>query len=116
MRYRFTRAWARSCIVAGYLLMLAGPIVGFVLTTVPLVDWKVPIRAAAWQVALISTMLGLLTGLLLGGPLVLWGQLILVFLDQRGLLARIDARFRRPGRPGAGDDHARRVADRYLRR
>jgi hypothetical protein len=55
----------------------------------------------------------------LGAPMILVGQLVLVFFDQRQLLVRIDGRLRRSDERLADlaeDRAAHHVADRYLRR
>ena len=53
-------------------------------------------------------------GFALGAPAIIAGQLILIFLDQRDILARIYRRLR--PRISEGDEHAHRRADRYLQR
>jgi heme exporter protein D len=89
-RYWFTRFWASVLVGLGVGVMVLG-IAGaglllFLPEQVPLPYGRSPILAAAVALAV---------GLLVGAPLVLVGQLVQVFLDQRRLLARIHRRLSR---------------------
>jgi len=90
MSYRFTRAWARAQILVGVLLIVGGFVAGGValwlnLPPYPRVgtDMTSRILAAAVLVA---------AGFILAAPLIVSGQIILVFLDMRRRLARLDRR------------------------
>jgi len=59
---------------------------------------------------------GIVAGLLVGGPLILAGELVMVFLDQRPLLVSINRRLKAGNEEVGRDEGARRMADRYVRR
>lgn len=88
MRYQFTRVSAHCLVVTGAILMAVGivsalavAIVGLPSEALARISTRegVPVRAIVVVVAASS-------GLLLGGALIVAGQLVLVFLDQRQLL------------------------------
>jgi hypothetical protein len=89
-RYRFTLFWASVLMGLGVGVMALGvAAAGLILLLpggIPLPHGRPPVLAAA--VALIA-------GLVVGAPLVMIGQLVQVFLDQRRLLASIQRSLRR---------------------
>ena len=96
-RYRFLRFWADLAVTLGTLVIVLGvfaAIVGGV------VVWHMERPPFGFgRASGVAGAAGLaVLGLLLGGPLVVTGQCLLVFLDQRALLARILRQLRRtPG-------------------
>jgi hypothetical protein len=85
MDYRFTRTWARGSVVIG---------VGVFLIALLLASWlgftdddeferfSATVRTMAFLIVSVA-------GLLVGGTMIVAGQLVSVLLDQRDLLARI---------------------------
>ena len=100
MKYRFTAEWARLLIVLGYALIAISVLAGITLFVFDPagVFAHLPLRqkvVAHW----LALVLLPLIGFLLGAPLIVSGELIQIFLDQRRLLARIARRLR----PQAGE-------------
>ena len=98
-RHRFTRFWAELSIGFGYLLIVVGVLVGGVALFLMVASYPVPDIPALARVGFLGA--GLLVmglGVLLGGPFIVVGQCLLVFLEQRRLLARIAKRVRSPDR------------------
>ena len=89
-RYRFTRFWASVLIGLGVGVMAMGVVCAGLLFLLP--D-RIPVPYP-WP-RLLAPAVALVGGLLLGAPLILAGQLVQVFLDQRRLLASIHHRLRR---------------------
>jgi hypothetical protein len=94
-RHRFTRFWAELSIGFGYLLITLGVLLGGVgvfwaAASYPVPDVPVLTRVGVLGVAGLSMGLGVI----LGGPFIVAGQCLLVFLEQRRLLARIARRMR----------------------
>jgi hypothetical protein len=90
---RFTRLWARLLVVIG--LVIVG--VGAVLAIVALVI-ETPWGSITGQVFLERVLVAVflvVSGILAGAPFIVFGQLLLIFLDQRRLLAAIHRRLRR---------------------
>ena len=93
MRDRFTRLWARLLVVIGGVLVA----LGVVLAVIALVI-ETPWRTMTGQVVLERVIVALFlagSGVLAGAPFIVFGQLLLIFLDQRRLLAAIHRRLRR---------------------
>lgn len=93
MSDRFTRFWARLLIVIGLVIVVAG----LLLAAVALVI-EMPWRSITGQVVLERVLVAaflMLSGILAGAPFIVFGQLLLIFLDQRRLLAAIHRRLRR---------------------
>jgi len=90
MSYRFTGAWARAQIVVGVLLIVGG----FVAAGVAL--WlDLPPYPRAWTdmtSRILAAAILVAAGFILAAPLIVSGQIILVFLDMRRRLARLDRR------------------------
>jgi hypothetical protein len=95
-RYRFARAWARVEILLGVLVIL----VGLGLAAVALrIDPEAPLAAlAGGRGRVITAVAAGLAGLVVGGPLVVIGQLTLVVIEMRDRVARMDRRARRQER------------------
>jgi len=95
MKYRFTAEWARLLIALGYTLMAISVLAGITLFAFDpaglLAHLPLRQKAVAHWLALVFLPL---IGLLLGAPLIVSGQLIQIFLDQRRLLGRIARRLR----------------------
>jgi len=89
-RYRFTLFWASVLVGLGVGVMALGMAAAGVILLlpggIPVPYGRPPVLAAA--VALIA-------GLVVGAPLIMIGQLVQVFLDQRRLLASIQRSLRR---------------------
>ena len=89
-RYRFTLFWASVLVGLGVGVMALGVAAAGVILLlpggIPVPYGRPPVLAAA--VALVA-------GLVVGAPLVMIGQLVQVFLDQRRLLASIQRSLRR---------------------
>ena len=88
--YGFTRFWASVLIGLGVGAMVLGVVSAGLVVLLP-VELPVPY---AWPRALVAAV-AIVGGFLLGGPLILTGQLVRIFLDQRQLLAGIHRRLRR---------------------
>ena len=89
-RYRFTRAWARFAVFAGFSFITLGVAAGLaMMRLVPLEAFERSIPTLdIFAVRLTVAIAAVLVGLAIGGPLVVCGQLVLVTLAQRDLLAR----------------------------
>lgn len=93
MKYHFTVLWARFLTALGIALVGAG----FVFAGVALAI-ETPWGSVTGQVVLERTLAAvflIVSGILAGGPLIVFGQLLQIFVDQRRLLARIGRRLRR---------------------
>lgn len=91
MRYRFTRTYALGLEVLGGLALIAGvagAVLMFVAGLAAIAGTRTftPPQWILVQVMALAIPIGL--GLAVGTPLIVAGQLILIFLDQRGLAAR----------------------------
>jgi hypothetical protein len=89
-RYRFVQFWA-SVLVGMGLAVLAAAAVGAGLVLLLTVEIPVP---PPWPRPLVAA-LAFLGGFVLATPLILTGQVVQIFLDQRQLLGRIHRRLRR---------------------
>ncbi len=116
-RFGFARAYARGQVVVGILFT----VLGAVAAGAALLWWPVELPAqvpAKWRglvppgVALVV----LLLGVALGSRLVLRGQTLLMLLEMRRSLARIDARLRRSARLQEEHPDRRDVTARLLPR
>ena len=104
MRYRFTRLWARLLVVIGVVIVA----LGVVLAVVALVI-ETPWRTVTGQVVLERIIVAIFlagSGVVAGAPFIVSGQLILIFLAQRRLLAAIRRELGRARDkvPAAGDN------------
>jgi hypothetical protein len=93
--HRFTRFWAELSIGFGYLLITLGVLVGGLGLFLAAASYPVPEIAALTRVGYLgAAALAMGLGVILGGPFIVAGQCLLVFLEQRRLLARIAKRVR----------------------
>jgi len=93
MRYRLTRLWARLLVVIGIIIVALGVILAVVALVI-----ETPWRTITGQVVLERIIVAIFlaaSGILAGAPFIVFGQLLLIFLDQRRLLAAIYRRLRR---------------------
>ena len=88
--YRFTRFWASVLVGLGFALLGIGLLGAGLLVLLP-ADIPVP---SPWPRSLVAAV-AIVGGVVIAAPLILFGQLIQIFLDQRRLLARIQNRLRR---------------------
>jgi hypothetical protein len=97
---RFTRLWARLLIVIGLVIVVVGVLLAMVALVIEM-PWRSITGQAVLERALVAAFL-LVSGILAGAPFIVFGQLLLIFLDQRRLLAAIHRRLRRgPASPHA---------------
>jgi hypothetical protein len=89
-RYGFTLFWASVLVGLGAGLMAMGAVGAGLLLLMP--DW-IPVPPP-WP-RLLAAAVAVLGGVIAGTPLILAGQLVQVFLEQRRLLERIHRRLRR---------------------
>jgi len=100
VRDRFTRLWARLLIVTGAAIAALGVALAIIALVI-----ETPWRSITGQVVLERVLVALVlagSGVLAGAPFIVFGQLLLIFLDQRRLLAAINRRLRRGARPLGG--------------
>ena len=93
MRYRLTRLWARLLVVIGLVIVALGAILAIIALVI-----ETPWRTITGQVVLERVIVAVflaVSGILAGAPFIVFGQLLLIFLDQRRLLAAINRRLRR---------------------
>ena len=97
----FARFWARLLVVIGVVIVVLGLLLAAVALLV-----ETPWRTITGQVMLERTLVALflvISGIVAGAPFIVFGQLLLIFIDQRRLLAsinrRLRARRRVPSRP-----------------
>ena len=97
-RYRLVRAWGLIQIVAGCLVVLVAALAAFAVLS----PWPADIVSrvpAEWRTRLApAAIAGLLLAIVLGGSLVLSGQMLLLLRDIHRHVARVDRRDRRRGR------------------
>jgi hypothetical protein len=97
MRYRFTRLWARLLVVVGIVIVALGVILAVIALVI-----ETPWRTITGQVMLERVIVAVFlagSGILAGAPFIVFGQLLLIFVDQRRLLARISRHLRRSRLP-----------------
>lgn len=87
--FRFTAFWASIMVGLGFAFALVGLVGAALLIVLP----EIPVPPP-WSRPLVAGVL-LVGGLVIAAPLVLMGQLVQIFLDQRQLLGRIHRRLRR---------------------
>jgi hypothetical protein len=90
---RFTRFWARLLIVMGTVVVVLGVLLAIVALVVEM-PWGSITGQAVLERAFVALSL-VLSGVLAGSPFIVFGELLLIFLDQRRLLAGIHRRLRR---------------------
>lgn len=99
MGYRFTRRWGQASVLVG---------AGVFLIALLLASWLALSNGNEFEqfssaVRIMAFLVVSLVGLLVGGAMVVAGQLICVMLDQRELLARIHEALTKGGRAGITD-------------
>ena len=102
MPYRWTRLWARLLVVIGVVVVALGVVLAIIALVI-----ETPWRTITGQVVLERIIVAIFlagSGVLAGAPFIVSGQLLLIFLDQRRLLAAIYRRLRpaRDKRRGPG--------------
>jgi len=90
---RFTRFWARVLVVMGVVLVVLGVLLALVALVVEM-PWGSITGQAVLERVLVAISL-VASGVIAGSPFIVFGQLLLIFLDQRRLLAAINRRLRR---------------------
>jgi hypothetical protein len=88
--YRFTQFWASVVVGLGVGVMVLGVVSAGLLVLLPA---QIPVPYP-WPRILVAAV-AVVAGLVVGAPLIVTGQLVQVFLDQRRLLAGIHRRLRR---------------------
>jgi hypothetical protein len=94
---RLTRLWARLLVIVGVVIVVLGVLLAMVALVVEM-PWGSITGQAVLERAFVAASL-VVSGVLAGSPFIVFGQLLLIFLDQRRLLASINRRLRRRGRP-----------------
>jgi len=89
-RYRLAQFWASVLVGLGVAVLVVGLVAGGLLV---LLQEEIPVPAP-WSRPLVAAIAAA-GGLILSAPLILAGQLVQIFLDQRRLLGRIHRRLRR---------------------
>jgi hypothetical protein len=89
-RYRFTHVWTLVLVGVGLAILSIGVLSAALLLLVPT---EIPVPAP-WPRLLVAAA-AVVGGLVIAAPLILTGQLVQIFLDQRRLLGRIHRRLRR---------------------
>ena len=93
MSDRFTRFWARLLVVIGLVIVVLGVLLA-VVALVMETPWGSVTGQAVLERVLVAALL-MASGVLAGAPFIVFGQLLLILLDQRCLLAAIYRRLRR---------------------
>ena len=88
--YRFTQFWASILVGLGVGAMVLGVVTAGLLVLLPA---EIPVPYSGPRI--LAAAAAIFGGFLVGGPLILAGQLVQVLLDQRRLLAGIHRRLRR---------------------
>jgi hypothetical protein len=86
-KYRITRLWARLLVVIGVVIVALGVILAIIALVI-----ETPWRSITGQIVLERIIVAIVlagSGVLAGAPFVVFGQLLLIFIDQRRLLAAI---------------------------
>ena len=89
-RYRLTQFWASVLVGLGFAVLVLGLVTGGLFV---LLQAEIPVPAP-WTRPLVAAV-AVAGGLVLSAPLILAGQLVQIFLDQRRLLGRIHRRLQR---------------------
>jgi len=115
-RYRLVGAWALVQIVAGSLLVFASALIAFAVLS----PWPVDIVSrvpAEWRSRLaIAAIATTALTVLLGGALVLTGQMLLLLRDVHRHVARLDGRESRRARESGRSSDRRDATSRLLPR
>jgi hypothetical protein len=91
---RFSRLWARLLIVIGGVIVALGVILAVVSLVIETPPWQTITGQVVLERIIVAVFLAG-SGVLAGAPFIVFGQLLLIFLDQRRLLAAIHRRLRR---------------------
>ena len=98
MNDRFARFWARLLVIVGVVIVVVGALLAMVALVVEM-PWGSITGQAVLERVLVALSL-VVSGVLAGSPFIVFGELLLIFLDQRRLLAAIHRRLRqRPPAP-----------------
>jgi hypothetical protein len=84
---RFARLWARLLVVIGVVIVVLGALLAVVALTVEM-PWGSITGQAVLERFIVALSL-VVSGILAGSPFIVFGQLLLIFLDQRRLLGEI---------------------------
>jgi len=104
-KYRFAAFWASVLVVIGLVLVVVGMLFALVALTLDM-PWGGLTGQAVAERTLVALVL-IASGILAGGPFIVLGQMMRIFLDQRDLIERIERRLEgweervRGGGPGA---------------
>ena len=93
MNDRFTRLWARLLVIMGVVIVVLGVLLAMVALVVEM-PWGSITGQAVLERMFVALSL-VVSGILAGSPFIVFGQLMLIFLDQRRLLLRINRQLRR---------------------
>jgi hypothetical protein len=93
MTSRFVRFWARILVLVGLALACGGVVLAAVALVIDMPWGSVTGQAVAERTFVAAFLV--ISGVLAGAPFILLGEMVVVFLDQRRLLARIARRLRR---------------------
>ena len=93
MNERFVRFWARLLVIVGIVIVVVGLLLAVVALLVEM-PWGSITGQAVFERAFVALSL-LFSGILAGSPFIVAGQLLLILLEQRRLLATISRRLRR---------------------
>lgn len=96
MRYQFTRSWGQGSVVVGAGVFVVSLLLAWWLGFSSDEEFE-PFSPAA---RILAALVVSLVGLLVGGTMIVAGQLVSAFLDQRALLVQIhEALTTKPGAP-----------------
>ena len=93
MTPRFTRFWARILVWQGLVFVAGGALLASV-TLILDIPWGSVTGQAVVERVLVAAFL-VVSGVLAGAPLIVLGQVVLLFVDQRRLLGRMSRRLGR---------------------
>ena len=93
MTPRFARFWARILVWQGLVFVGGGALLASVALIIDM-PWGSITGQAVVERVLVAAFL-IVSGVLAGAPLIVLGQLVLLFIDQRRLLGRMARRFAR---------------------
>lgn len=85
MRYRFTRSWGQASVIVGSIVFAVALLLGWWLGF----SGDEGFERFSPAVRILAGVVVSLAGLLVGGTMIVAGQLVSVLLDQRALLAQI---------------------------
>jgi len=114
--YRFTRLWARVLVITGSIVIVLGVLaaVAVGIAGPDLTRYASDLDPRVTRV--VAVVLGATAAIVVGAPLIVAGQLLDAFLDQRDILARIHRRLRKKRAGASVDDRSRLFPPRVARR